>query len=142
MTELTLQQVAEATEPFRFTHQQAFDLVVEHAHGMDEPSMLWGIDTDTCAYRGEGGRKCFIGALIPDDLYEERFDAEEGGHSVETLVEEGLVRGVSVGLLKDMQDVHDFSIQSAWGIRLRQVAARWRLGTTKLDELYAGRTYA
>ena len=50
------------------TSQEVFDVVAKHlltqnAKSMDDP---WD---EMCAYRGENGRRCAVGALIPDDLY-------------------------------------------------------------------------
>jgi hypothetical protein len=55
------------------TRQETFDLVVAHAKTMDEPASVQGTGAGRhntwCEYRTKDGRKCFAGALIPDELY-------------------------------------------------------------------------
>lgn len=55
------------------TLQEIFDKVVAHARAqkaqaIDEFGMCW--------YRGLNGTKCFIGALIPDELYRPEFEGQ------------------------------------------------------------------
>ena len=52
-------------------HQQLFTAVWNVAAKMEKPAMD---DVGRCAYRTEDGRKCLIGALIPDKLYSPVFE--------------------------------------------------------------------
>lgn len=58
--------------------QQLFDDVVAHARTQRKISnkaiRIDHIDTTMCQYRSADGLKCFIGALIPDDLYQASFE--------------------------------------------------------------------
>lgn len=65
--------------------QAAFDRVVRFIHAQGARSMLRGT---TCAYRGDGGRRCAIGCLIPDAAYSERL---EGAPALNALQDAGLV---------------------------------------------------
>ena len=53
--------------------QEIFNKAHKHFAGMTEPSMA-GLDGDDenpqCAYRGDDGNKCIVGAFIPDSLYD------------------------------------------------------------------------
>jgi hypothetical protein len=49
--------------------QQAFDLVIQHLWNQNRTSRRDWREAEGCAYRGTGGARCAIGALIPDDLY-------------------------------------------------------------------------
>ena len=51
--------------------QQAFDLVIQHLWNQNRTSRRDWRQAEGCAYRGTGGARCAIGALIPDDLYRE-----------------------------------------------------------------------
>lgn len=98
------------------TNQEAFDRMLLHLKEMKHRSvvveMRVGYKVDRCAYRGNGGDKCVIGCLIPDELYErgiERkgidsllFDKSDRFPQIKELF-----RGVSSSLLSDMQGVHD-----------------------------------
>ena len=52
--------------------QEIFNKAHKHFAGMTEPSMA-SVDGDDqnpqCAYRGNDGNKCIVGAFIPDSLY-------------------------------------------------------------------------
>lgn len=53
------------------TRQEAFDQVVR---GLASQGWRWSLTTcgdgsETCAYRGDHGRRCAMGWLIPDDDY-------------------------------------------------------------------------
>jgi hypothetical protein len=48
------------------TNQEIFDKVVRHLAAQGGKSMLG----PRCRYRADGGKKCAIGCLIPDDYYE------------------------------------------------------------------------
>lgn len=65
-----------------------------------------------CAYRGAEGRKCAVGALIPDDEYREFFDHEvilwDVMHSCPSL------SGLSYEFLTDLQALHDREEPENW----------------------------
>ena len=54
--------------------QEIFNKAHKHFAGMTEPSMAdiddMGDENLKCAYRGDDGNKCIVGAFIPDSLYD------------------------------------------------------------------------
>lgn len=57
-----------------------------------------------CAYRGGGGTKCFIGALIDDDEYTENME----GQSVYGLI------NCNNHILNELQRIHDRACPTNW----------------------------
>lgn len=55
------------------THQEIFDEVVEHLFNQGRKAQTKG---GGCMYRCEDGRKCAVGALIPDDMYDDYFEGK------------------------------------------------------------------
>lgn len=115
------------------TKQEAFDAVCIHAANMDEKSE--NRDRTACAYRGTDGRKCFVGALIPDGMYSKSM---EGLDVIDVL-------GADFGLweyfadlswlLLDLQEIHDCLCVGDWRRELRRAARRHGLSTSVLDSL-------
>ena len=60
--------------------QEIFNKAHKHFAGMTEPSMadIDGIGDENlkCAYRGEDGNKCIVGAFIPDSLYDDSLEGD------------------------------------------------------------------
>lgn len=57
--------------------QKLFDDALAHARKQNCKSVVSdGADNTMCAYRGTGGRMCFVGALIPNSLYDVKFENE------------------------------------------------------------------
>lgn len=96
------------------TRQEIFDKVVAHFAVQREAAAEDGM----CMYRTPDGRKCTIGALIPDEVYSQRLEDK----SVGTLVLEfpdimrasglsgrglGLTSYGDLCFLSDLQGVHD-----------------------------------
>lgn len=95
--------------------QQIFDKVVAHLLDMDKQAS----DGTTCVYLTNDGRKCAVGAILPEgewqsfhgDVYEL---LENYPQLVEMLglpddFEEGAAGGSGVELLRELQEVHDFA---------------------------------
>ena len=60
----------QTANPRTLTYQQIFNRVWRHIIKQGGPAM----DGNTCAYRAKNGRKCGIGVLIPDDMYEKQIE--------------------------------------------------------------------
>ena len=60
----------------KMNRQQVFDAVVHHLAKQGKRSTFTrpGQGFSMCRYRGYGGLKCAIGALIPDELYHPRLE--------------------------------------------------------------------
>lgn len=85
-----------------YSKQQTFNRVVKHLRGMTERSMN---DVIGCAYRGDDGRKCAVGCLIPDSLYDETM---EGLGAQRPIMRDLLnLAGHDADLCSDLQQVHD-----------------------------------
>ena len=54
------------------TKQEYYDLLARSAKDGMFPSVS---STGDCAYRGEGGKKCAAGVLIPDEMYDPIWDS-------------------------------------------------------------------
>ena len=92
--------------------QQAFDIAAKHLLAQGKKSYLDPVTPfgyPPCAYRGEGGLKCAIGALIPDDQYSYKME----NMSVSILLQQDYYPPIlkSGDLTKDflqgLQGVHD-----------------------------------
>ena len=67
-----------------------------------------------CYYRSPEGYKCAIGCLIPDEMYDSKWDRSySGGLSVNRVIEDGQISGIfnidnySVNWLRVIQNWHD-----------------------------------
>lgn len=133
------------------TMQETFDVVARHLLAQGQRSCREIDGRRLCAYRGAGGRKCAVGALIPDGLYDPEMDAEVGGTalgpSAWSLVERwpGLRPhlGLSpadgpndrpVRLLRKLQDMHDDYDVARWPRQLALVADLFGLSASVVRE--------
>lgn len=88
------------------TKQETFDTVVRALIAQGGPSTERTASGIRCRYRGDGGRKCAAGQLIPDDWYEEAME----GRSVSDGADIGAVlaeHGHDLCLVGDLQYRHD-----------------------------------
>lgn len=123
------------------TMQQMFDVMVSHMKAQGHKAVSNG----RCAYRGDDGSKCAVGALIKDEYYSEgieglgvgRLALRQGGSwplgkaLSQSLGMDILSRGHerTLAMLSDMQDVHDTAANWDAGglsviaiLRLKEVA--------------------
>ena len=103
-------------------NQEAFDIMVQHLRKQGRKSVSPN-DPNDCAYRGADGLKCAIGALLSDNEYKAEFE----GNSVNCLLDYGLLRDLDIGLLMDMQNIHDFAPVHRWEARFQDVAEDYEL---------------
>jgi len=99
------------------TAQELFDTVAAHLITQGKQSL--GTDV-FCKYRGDGGLKCAIGCLIPDDKYETWMDCGGALHPVLKTI--GLEEHFN--LCRKLQVVHDSTEPHEWRGELSNVAAR------------------
>lgn len=84
--------------------QEIFDKVKEHAlQGMRS------VELGCCMYRGLEGRKCFVGVLIPDELYDSSFEGKQV-----SMLPKGVLPACSISLLQDLQRIHDTRDVEEW----------------------------
>jgi hypothetical protein len=85
------------------TKQESFDTVYKHLVTQGKKAS-WG---NSCKYRTQNKKKCAVGCLIPDDLY----DTTMEGKTLIALIDEGYKLPSyfkrQSGLLGDLQSVHD-----------------------------------
>ena len=97
------------------TAQEIFDHVTPLLFAQGQRSMYHDVNGEpTCAYRGEGGLRCAIGHIIPDELYNPNI---EGSSAISEELKGVLGKiimtpflNIHAGLgrfLADLQDVHD-----------------------------------
>jgi len=103
------------------TDQDAFNTMVNHLRAQGKRST----DGRGCRYRGLGGLKCAIGALIPD----EKYDACIEGYSVDAAMVLGLLNQpeLDVDMLLEMQELHDKMEVKDWASGFVHVAKRYHL---------------
>jgi len=65
------------------TRQEAYDIVRRHLLTQMKVSCS---ETGACKYRGPDGLKCAIGALIPDSLYNVRWDTFGGNNLTDIVI--------------------------------------------------------
>ena len=88
-----------------------------------------------CLYSDQQGKKCFIGALIPDELYKTSLENRKGNA---VLIELGMLPDRNNGLINDgyydmelfiaqLQKVHDSFDIPTWNDSLIEIANRHKL---------------
>jgi len=106
------------------TAQELFDIVFKHLMSQNARSMMGnGI---TCAYRGEGGLKCAIGVLIPDEDYREDMERL----AAQNLLAKGAcLRHLAAHheLIDKLQHIHDYGLVEDWDRALREAAVSFGL---------------
>jgi hypothetical protein len=107
--------------------QETFDAVAKHLLTQGCVSTRNGI----CAYRGEDGRKCAAGILIPDEKYRPEMEGKMAIHPKVSNVLQRLRH--NVGLCLDLQLMHDLSDPSRWPKKLRSIARQYGLNTAVIE---------
>lgn len=111
----------------KLTNQSAFDIVVAHARAQGCRS----VDTErsmACLYRGPNGTKCFIGALIPDELYKPEMEYQSFYEVIRDFPElDPILGGLSKNLLDRLQYTHDYKEVCEWEKELQDTAVRFGL---------------
>ena len=106
------------------TKQEMYDKVKAHLLTQGAKSSIPGID---CAYRGEHGRKCAIGVLIPDEVYSPEMEGRTVGLlsivypniELKYLEIEGTIR-----FANKLQQIHDFYSPCVWENKLHELAVQ------------------
>ncbi len=85
------------------TKQETFNKVVKHLRRQKTQALQ--NDGFGCAYRGDDGKKCAVGCLIPDSLYVPWMEGNEAGEQrMRALLQ---LLEIDVQLANDLQKVHD-----------------------------------
>lgn len=100
--------------PRTYTNQQAFDAAVKHLRNQgrrsfDEKARTGPTSGNGCLYRGPDGRRCAVGALIPNAIYHKDMEGRTA-RDLLVIYPEVAVRFLdddAVWLLAELQAVHD-----------------------------------
>jgi hypothetical protein len=85
-------------------NQTAFDIAYKGIIAQGGPSVMLKGGETACLYRGENGRKCAIGHLIPDEMYTSDMDGEYS--SLECAIQDSEIV-IDFEFALDLQTVHD-----------------------------------
>lgn len=96
-------------------NQSHFDKIVSHALNMKKKA----VSGRRCFYRTEDGHRCFIGALIPDEVYTEDMEFLRPS---DALSKAGIA--IDKGLASEIQSVHDEYLMDRWEDELKEIARR------------------
>lgn len=119
--------------------QELFDRVYVHLLSQNEPAKAWApsVCNELCRYRGDRGRKCAIGVLIPDNLYIQQMEQETISDTFRRIgweCPQGLERA-----LRRLQIIHDETSPTHWNYLLKRFAEDHGLIFTDLEPAYAAR---
>lgn len=118
--------------------QRVFDTAARTIYAQGGPAYF-----DGCKYRTANGRKCNLGAAIPDELYTTSLEGLSASQMPQSLMD---AIGIDHVFADRLQDAHDMAaIRSSDGIgfwdgyarRMATVAREYDLSTTVLDTLQA-----
>jgi len=110
------------------TNYEVFEKVKTHLLAQGVRSQIPG--TPTCLYRGPGGLKCAVGALIEDEHFDAQFNNETVNDERvldERVLDALLASGVNVKdenlilLLNELQLLHDFYAPEFWDAKLKSL---------------------
>ena len=110
------------------TTQQAFTKMVKHLRKQGKQSI--SPRSLGCKYRGPNGLQCAVGCLIPDEVYKNSFEGVAVLGLYKTLCST-IFKNVDIGLLTQMQEVHDCFAPSQWENQFERVARRFHLTLPK-----------
>ena len=117
--------------------QEMFNLIFCQALKQGERSLrnlqddpLQG-NSDSCAYRGLNGKRCFIGFIIPDELYSPAYEKhsvcelfEMSGELSDLLTPSDMSTYDAVNFLSQLQGIHDSTSPEIWEENLEKLAAQ------------------
>lgn len=116
----------------RYTNQSAFDEVVKHSRTQKVKSM--NPDGSSCVYRGPEGNKCWIGCLIPDNVFAEiliKYPEANATYASAIInavpAATELFADVDLDLLGLLQRTHDMEAMADWEHCLKKWAVRFNL---------------
>lgn len=98
--------------------QEVFDKVAVHLLTQKQKSIL----AFGCAYRGEDGRKCAAGVLIPDDQYTPQMEGKGWTSLTKEVVDNKYSKEI-----QELQNIHDIRYSFEWQFYLKDFAERHNL---------------
>lgn len=121
--------------------QDVFDVVAWQMLRQNAQSIAPGPGSTKCMYRAPDGKRCAVGWLIPDEVYQRpleflgvrdlaaRLSETTGGARFATFL------FVHMPLLRDLQGMHDANPPAEWAKTLRMIAQRHNLNDTVVDHM-------
>lgn len=112
------------------TDQQLFDAMIAHLRAQGGPAIGGG---GVCMYRTMDGRKCPVGALIPDDLYRPEMEGRDVTSLSKSSRNDWMDRELGdffrehLPMLKEVQYIHDAFFPEDWERGFQNVAAKFHL---------------
>lgn len=103
------------------TNQEAYDTIKKHLLCQRKRSVD---DKGRCKFRGVDGLKCAVGALIPDDKYDPRWDLYSNFDAVYSACE---LFHLSRSMMSALVSTHDTMPIELWESRLKIIAERYGL---------------
>ncbi len=111
-------------EAFNKVWERAKKLVKSRRKGVNS----FGDEATFCCYRNPDGNKCFVGELIPDELYKPSMERKSILMVMGDFPEiKTLFKDVNQDLLQDLQSVHDSDVISDWKEKLRWFGLHYKL---------------
>ena len=98
------------------TNEQAFKTMARHMLAQGKRSVVvgrdsFGVEHESCRYRGPDGLKCAVGAIILDEEYRESLEGLPARH-VQALVPS--LQGLNESMISTVQQIHDKWPVSDW----------------------------
>jgi hypothetical protein len=118
---------------FPRTKQEIFDQVLQHLRTQKQASLISNSDGKDCAYRGDHGLKCAIGAFIPDHLYSPEMEGKSLKSFCQTNPELDKLFGAQLKFWETMQYLHDVWNPFYWEIQAKDIAKRHNLIYTPIE---------
>jgi hypothetical protein len=129
-------------------NQEIFDKVVAHARKQNCKAI--NSETAECRYRTDDGRKCFIGALIPDELYDSKIEglavaflprtleilgARSNRIDINSVLYSLGIQNEQMTFCSDLQKIHDRCSIDKWELSFIDIAWKYNLVYTKPDQV-------
>jgi hypothetical protein len=109
-------------------NQKTFNKVVRHARKQRAKSITPKGDQDRCLYRGPEGRRCFVGALIPNKHYTAEMESVVCSEYQDNVVTNLLCElGHDLKLCEYLQHIHDVFPVRQWEKKFEEVAREFDL---------------
>jgi hypothetical protein len=104
------------------TNEQAFKTMARHMLAQGKRSVAvgrdsFGVEHESCRYRGPDGLKCAVGAIIPDEEYRESLEGLPA-RQVQDLVPS--LQGLDDSMISTVQRIHDNWPVCDWRKLLRE----------------------
>lgn len=107
------------------TPQELFNIVSAHLLKQNSKSTTRVEWDDHCVYRGDDGKKCAIGCLIPDDKYST--DMEGQNCHADDIRDASGITDDTANLAESLQRLHDITEVIDWRTSLNAVAESYGL---------------